>query len=55
MSALTFKVGGDVSGLNRAIGKGEKRLSGFAGVAAKLGKKAVFAGITASVAGLTAG
>lgn len=54
MAALTFKVGGDVSGLGRSLSKGRGMLNGFAKAAVKVGKTAVFAGITASIAGLTA-
>lgn len=49
MSALTFKVGGDTSGLKKAVGSAKGMLSGLAGAVKKLS----FGGVAAGLAGAT--
>jgi len=54
MAALTFKVGGDTTGLGRALGGAKGMLNSFAGSVKRLAIGGAFAGVAASVGGVTA-
>ena len=54
MAALTFKVGGDTSGLGRALGSAKGMMTSFAGSVKNLGIGAAFMSAKVAVAGFTA-